>query len=172
MQRDFVESLSNLQKLQHIKVDALGWGVDTAMWEAAGFLLPRPLQYYWFHIEFSKLPSCINPLRLHNLSHLRLRVTTMDEQDLKLLARLPALCFLSLETKSTVTASNINAGDGCFFQKLRKLWTNLMVQFEQPNKEDASISLHIWNGENDMPFAFGIYVHHLLVSIQLIISLI
>jgi len=79
----------------------------------------------------------------------------MDEQDLKLLARLPALCFLSLETKSTVTASNINAGDGCFFQKLRKLWTNLMVQFEQPNTEDASISLHMWNGEDAMPFASG-----------------
>ena len=28
-----------------------------------------------------------------------------------------------------------------------------MVQFEQPNKEDASISLHIWNGEDAMPFA-------------------
>ncbi|CAD6255837.1 unnamed protein product [Miscanthus lutarioriparius] len=156
MQRDFMESLSNLQKLQHIHLDGLGWSVDTAMWEAAGFLLPRPLQYlYLYNIEFSKLPSCINPLRLRNLSHLRLWVTTMDEQDLKLLARLPALCFLSLETKSTVTASNINAGDGCFFQKLRKLWTNLMVQFEQPNTEDASISLHMWNGEDAMPFAPG-----------------
>ena len=79
----------------------------------------------------------------------------MDEQDLKLLARLPMLCYLRLLTVSTVTASNINAGDGCFFQKLRKLWTNLMVQFEQPNKEDASISLHIWNGEDAMPFASG-----------------
>ncbi|XP_066336057.1 disease resistance protein RGA5-like [Miscanthus floridulus] len=156
MQRDFMESLSNLQKLQHIHLGGLGWGVDTAMWEAAGFLLPRPLQYLsWSIIKLSKLPSCINPLRLRNLSHLKLWVTTMDEQDLKLLARLPALCFLSLGTKSTVTASNINAGDGCFFQKLRNLGTNLMVQFEQPNKEDASISLHIWNGEDAMPFASG-----------------
>jgi len=79
----------------------------------------------------------------------------MDEQDLKLLARLPALCFLSLKIRSTVTASNINAGDGCFFQKLRCFETNAMVQFEQPNEEDPSISLHIWNGEDAMPFASG-----------------
>ena len=80
MQRDFMESLSNLQKLQHIHLDGLGWGVDTAMWEAAGFLLPRPLQYLnWDIIEFSKLPSCINPTRLPKLAHLTLRVTTMGD---------------------------------------------------------------------------------------------
>jgi disease resistance protein RPM1 len=77
----------------------------------------------------------------------------MDEQDLKLLARLPALCFLRLKTRSTLTTSNINAGDRCFFHKLRHFKTNQMVQFEQPNKEDASVSLHIWNGKDAMPFA-------------------
>ena len=28
-----------------------------------------------------------------------------------------------------------------------------MVQFEQPNEEDTSVSLHMWNGEDAMPFA-------------------
>jgi disease resistance protein RPM1 len=84
---------------------------------------------------------------------LELQVTTIHEQDLKLLARLPALCYLYLKIWSTVTASNINAGDGCFFQSLRHFETNIMVLFEQPNEEDASVSLHIWNGEDAMPFA-------------------
>jgi disease resistance protein RPM1 len=63
MQRDFVESLSNLQKIQYIYVHGTPiWLVDTAMWEAAGFVLPRPLCYLGLpSIEFSKLPSCINP---------------------------------------------------------------------------------------------------------------
>ncbi|XP_066381404.1 disease resistance protein RPP8-like [Miscanthus floridulus] len=154
MQRDFVESLSNLQKIQHIGVHGSPWFADTAMWEAAGFVLPRPLHYLrWPLIRFSKLPSCINPTRLTNLAHLSLRVTTMDELDLKLLARLPALCYLYLITESTVTASNINSSDRSFFQKLRYFATNAMVQFEQPDVEDTSVSLHMWNGDDAMPFA-------------------
>ncbi|CAD6252776.1 unnamed protein product [Miscanthus lutarioriparius] len=154
MQRDFVESLSNMQKLQHIDVYNSPWLVDTAMWEAAGFVLPRPLHYLgWQFIRFSKLPSCINPTRLPNLAHLELSVITMDDQDLKLLARLPALCYLHLATQSTVTASNINSSDRSFFQKLRHFWTNAMVLFEQPDEEDTSVSLHMWDGEDAMPFA-------------------
>lgn len=155
MERDFVESVSNLLNIQYIIVHGGLWVADTAMWEAAGFVLSRPLQHLeWPSIELSKLPSCINPSRLPNLSHLRLRVTTVDEKDLKLLARLPALCFLSLETESAVT-SNINASDGCCFQKLRYFRISAMVQFEHPNEEDASVSLHIWNGEGAMPFGSG-----------------
>ncbi|XP_066336187.1 disease resistance protein Pik-2-like [Miscanthus floridulus] len=152
MQRDFVESLSNMQTLQYIGVYGSPWFADTAMWEPAGFVLPRPLHYLgWHAIRLSKLPSCINPTRLPNLAHLELSVTTMDEQDLKLLARLPALCYLRLLTEST--ASNINAGDGCFFQKLRYFETNAMVLFEQPDEEDTSVSFHMWNREDAMPIA-------------------
>ncbi|XP_066334462.1 putative inactive disease susceptibility protein LOV1 [Miscanthus floridulus] len=154
MQGDYVESLSNLQKIQHIDVYGSDWQVDTAMWEAAGFVLPRPLHYLgWQAIRLSKLPSCINPTRLPNLAHLELSVTTMDEQDLKLLARLPTLCYLRLLTVSTVTASNINSSDRSFFQKLRHFATNAMVLFEQPDEKDTSVSLHMWNGEDAMPFA-------------------
>ncbi|XP_066336186.1 disease resistance protein RGA5-like [Miscanthus floridulus] len=154
MQGDFVESLSNMQKVQYIDVHGSPWFADTAMWEAAGFVLPRPLHYLrWPLIRFSKLPSCINPTSLPNLSHLELFVITMDEQDLKLLARLPALCYLNLTTESTVTASNINSSDRSFFQKLRHFVTNAMVLFEQPDEEDTSVSLHMWNGEDAMPFA-------------------
>ncbi|XP_066337598.1 disease resistance protein Pik-2-like isoform X1 [Miscanthus floridulus] len=151
---DFMESLSNLHKIQHIVVDGSAWYADTAMWEAAGFVLPRPLHYLgWRLIIFSKLPSCISSTRLPNLAHLMLYVITMDEQDLKLLARLPALCYLNLSTESTVTASNINSSDRSFFQKLTHFQTDQMVQFEQPDKEDTSVSLHMWNGKDAMPFA-------------------
>ncbi|XP_066383362.1 disease resistance protein RGA5-like [Miscanthus floridulus] len=149
MQRDFVESLSNMQKLQYIHVHSSPWLADTAMWEAVGLVLPRPLHYLgWHEIRLSKLPSCINPSALPILAHLELFVITMDEQDLKLLARLPVLCYLNLTTWSTVTASNINSSDRSFFQKLRYFEFNQMVQFEQPDEEDASVSLHIWNGED------------------------
>ncbi|CAD6252774.1 unnamed protein product [Miscanthus lutarioriparius] len=104
-------------------------------------------------MQFSKLRSCINPTHLPNLAHLALFVITMDEQDLKLLARLPALSHLNLTTESTVTASNINSHDRSFFQKLRHFATNAMVQFEQPDEEDTRVSLHMWNGEDAMPFA-------------------
>ncbi|XP_066336193.1 disease resistance protein RGA5-like isoform X2 [Miscanthus floridulus] len=147
MQGDFVESLNNLQKIQHIYVYGSDWHADTAMWEAAGFVLPRPLHYLgWYDIVFSKLPSCINPSALPNLAHLALFVITMDEQDLKLLARLPALCYLYLGTESTVTASNINSSDRSFFHKLKHFGTKAMVLFEQPDEEETSVSLHMWNG--------------------------
>jgi disease resistance protein RPM1 len=154
MQRDFVESLCSLEKIQNIEVFGSFSEADTAMWQAAGFVLPRPLRNLeWPTIELSRLPSCISPSCLRNLSLLRLWVTTLDEQDLELLARLPSLSYLDLGTKSTVTASNINASDGCFFQKLRHFLTNALVQFDQPNEEDASVSLLMWNGEDDMPLA-------------------
>lgn len=154
IQRDFVESLCNLKNIQHIGVND-GFCAYRPMWEAAGFVLPRSLCYLVLPVKFSKMPSCIDPSSLRFLFHLDLFVTTMDEQDLKLLARLPALCFLMLRTESTVTASNINAGDGCFFQKLRYFLTeSIMVLFEQPNEKDGSVSFHMWNysKQHAMPF--------------------
>lgn len=156
MQRDFVESLRNLQKIKHIEVEGRSWKTDTAIWEAAGFVLPRPLHNLSLRaIIFSKLPSCIiDPSRLPNLSYLKLRVTRMDEQDMKLLARLPALCFLELETRSTVTIS-ISVIDGdSYFQKLRYFNVNAMVQFQQQPNEDSSVAMHVWNGAGAMP-SFG-----------------
>jgi disease resistance protein RPM1 len=151
-QKDFVESLHNLKKIEHIVLGSFASRADTTMWEAAGFVLPRPLCYLHLLIYFSKMPSCINSLCLPNLSHLILRVNTMYEQDLKILARLPMLCFLYLGTKSTVTGSNINVSDGCFFEKLRFFKTNQMVKFEQPHEDDGCILFHMWNGEGAMPF--------------------
>ncbi|WVZ49957.1 hypothetical protein U9M48_001268, partial [Paspalum notatum var. saurae] len=153
MQRNFFESLCNLEKVQHISITGTDCDIDTTVWEEAGFVLPRPLRHLCLAcIYFSKLPSCINASCLPNLSYMVLHVATMDERDLKVLAMLPALCSLSLETDSAVTASNINAGHG-FFQKLR-YFTILggMVQFEQPNQEDSSVSMHIWNGRGPAPF--------------------
>ncbi|KAJ1276717.1 hypothetical protein BS78_05G235800 [Paspalum vaginatum] len=141
MQRNFVKSLCNLDKIQHIGVYGTDCNIDTTVWEEAGFVLPRPLRNLsWWNIYFSKLPSCINASCLPNLSCMNLRVVTMDEENLKVLARLPALCYLRLQIGSAVTASNINAGHG-FFQKLRRFTiAGGMVQFEQPNQEDSSVS--------------------------------
>jgi disease resistance protein RPM1 len=76
----------------------------------------------------------------------------MDEQDLESLGRLPELLDLSLTIYSTVTISNI-AGNG-YFQKLRCLdMFNSMLKF-LPSKEDSSVSLHISNGRDDIPFGY------------------
>ncbi|XP_062181747.1 disease resistance protein RGA5-like isoform X2 [Phragmites australis] len=151
-QRELVESLRNLHKIQHLTLRiATREVVDIATWEAAGFTLPRHLQYLVLLFEFSRLPSCINPARLPNLTTLELWVASLDERDLKLLDRLTELRYLMLASESTVTVSNINASDGCF-QKLRVfILPYSMVQFER-NKEDSSVSLHIWNGTDAMPF--------------------
>ncbi|KAJ1276702.1 hypothetical protein BS78_05G234900 [Paspalum vaginatum] len=153
MQRNFVKSLRNLDKIQHISVSDTDCIIDTTVWEEAGFVLPRPLRHLSLEfIYFSKPPSCINASCLPNLSCMDLRVVTMDEENLKVLARLPALCYLWLQIESAVTASNINAGHG-FFQKLRHFTIIFgMVQFEQPNQEDSSVSVHIWNGRGPTPF--------------------
>ncbi|CAD6252761.1 unnamed protein product [Miscanthus lutarioriparius] len=62
-----------------------------------------------------------------------------------------ALC--SHEQSVICNASNINSSDRSFFQKLRHFRTNAMVLFEQPDEEDTSVSLHMWDGEDAMPFA-------------------
>ncbi|CAL5032934.1 unnamed protein product [Urochloa decumbens] len=102
-----------------------------------------------------KLPSCINPSCLPNISHLELCLKAMDEQDLKTLGALLELRFLDLNILSSSAAiSNINdSGASCYFPKLRRfrIW-QAMVLFVA-NKD--SVSFHIWNGEDDiavMPF--------------------
>lgn len=138
-QRYFVESLHKLKKIQHLELYDSGFEADTAMWEAAGFVLPRSLCYLDLSINFSKLPSCINPSRLPNLSILRLRVNTMDEQDLENLARLPVLCFLHLKLPDKTMDGDyikINVRDSCF-QKLRYFFIDRMVKFELPNDDDS-----------------------------------
>ncbi|TVU38939.1 hypothetical protein EJB05_12336, partial [Eragrostis curvula] len=155
-ERDFLLSLRNLHKLQHLGV--LGYHInyiDTARWEKAGFSLPQRLKildltYYTFY----RLPSCISVECVPNLTHLSLCVTTMDEKGLEFVARLPELYFLSLNMSSTTTMSHISASNG-YFQKLRTCEIAVsMIQF-QCEEEDSSVSFRIWNGFDAMPFGSG-----------------
>lgn len=103
-------------------------------------------------IEFSCLPACISAVYLPNLTHLTLTVHAMDEKGLELLGRLPELCSLSLFTEATVTISNVSASNSGYFQKLRICWMyRSMLQF-RCTEEDSSVSFHIWNGIDAMPF--------------------
>ncbi|OEL14553.1 putative disease resistance protein [Dichanthelium oligosanthes] len=156
VQRDLVESLHNLHKIQDliIKKENKVTDADVATWEAAGFELPQHLRRLSLSgVRFSRLPSsCINPSRLHSLLYLDLCLDSMDEQDLRLLGMFTELHYLNLGTSSTLTVDNINAADG-YFQKLR--WFTLpyaMVQFQRSNEDESRISLHIWGGMCAMPF--------------------
>ncbi|KAF8730866.1 hypothetical protein HU200_016736 [Digitaria exilis] len=160
MERDLVKSLKTPRKLQYLQLEIVFPGIDDTTdaspwtsqvsWEAEGFGLPRQLRHLLLGcIIFSRMPSWINSSCLPNLSHLCMHVVSMDEQDLKVIGKMPELRDLLLPTSSTVTISNIaNCG---YFQKLRSFsMLCSMVQFRQ--NEDYSISFHMWNGEDAMPF--------------------
>ncbi|CAO1943300.1 unnamed protein product [Urochloa humidicola] len=128
-ERELVESLRHLHKLQHLSI--ANWSYYSgATWEAAGFVLPRHLRLLAVDgICFSKLPSCIKPLCLPNLSRLEL--------------------FL----RFTATISNIvtDSDDVVYFPKLR-CWRlpNSMVLLFLGNKEDKGASFHLWDGGDDI----------------------
>ena len=130
---DLVESMRNLQRLEHLSLLHDGYGpvaADTGTWEAAGFHLPRCLRRLFLRwTRFSRFPSlCINPSRLPNLSYLSLHVKYIDKQDLRILGGLTDLRFLYLHAQSSAqvvcnnnpTTSDV-AGDGPnLFQKLSR----------------------------------------------------
>ncbi|RLM69671.1 putative disease resistance RPP13-like protein 3 isoform X1 [Panicum miliaceum] len=133
VQVDMVDSLRNLEKMEHLSLTTVSSPVpaDTAAWEAAGFLPAHLQQLDVTLIRFSRFPSfCINPLRLPKLSHLSLHVDVLDEQDLRILGGLPDLRFLKLNVHSGAqvvcnNSSSDAADDGPYlFQKLRRcsLW--------------------------------------------------
>ncbi|CAN6374626.1 unnamed protein product [Urochloa humidicola] len=160
MERDLVKSLKNLKKIQYLQLEIVFPGIDDIVdaspwtckvsWEAEGFILPRHLRRLLLGcVIFSRLPSWINSSCLPNLTHLCVHVVSMDEEDLKVIGKMPELWDLLLPTSSTVTISNI-ADDG-YFHKLRSFsMLSSMVQFLL--NEDSSISFHMWNGEDAMPF--------------------
>ncbi|CAL4985277.1 unnamed protein product [Urochloa decumbens] len=112
MERDLVKSLKNLRKIQYLQleivfpdvddtVDASPW-MSKVSWEAEGFVLPRHLRRLLLGcIIFSRLPSWINSSCLPNLTHLCVHVVAMDEEDLKVIGKMPELRDLLLPTSST-----------------------------------------------------------------------
>ncbi|CAL5034934.1 unnamed protein product [Urochloa decumbens] len=155
-ERDLVESLRHLHKLQSLNIRRNSFSIYDSTWQATELVLPCHLHHLSLSsICLCKLPSCINPSCLPNISHLELCLKAMDEQDLKTLGALLELRFLDLNILSSSAAiSNINdSGASCYFPKLRRfrIW-QAMVLFVA-NKD--SVSFHIWNGEDDiavMPF--------------------
>ncbi|KAJ1255295.1 hypothetical protein BS78_K267200 [Paspalum vaginatum] len=161
--RDFVDSISHLNKLQHLEIR--GSRFQIVEWEATRFvlLLPRQLRYFnGMYIIFHKMPPCINPCGLPNLSHLYLSLSDMDEQDLQNLGGLPELRFLGLDlTGCSATISNINDSNNVvYFPKLRffQLWGAMVLLFVANKKEEDNkkvVSFHLWDGcSDDMSVTF------------------
>jgi disease resistance protein RPM1 len=142
-----LQLLRNLQKLEilSLRTSSAPTYADAAAWEAAGFLLPRRLRELCLKwIVFSRFPSlCINPSRLPHLCHLNLRVDAMDEQDLRILGKLPQLSFLYLVVQNSIAEVDCNNNtttddDGCcLFRKLRSftIWYYEGVRFLLPSQE-------------------------------------
>ncbi|TVU23871.1 hypothetical protein EJB05_26255 [Eragrostis curvula] len=156
MERDLVLSIGKLHKLQHFEFfPHFNAVARTAMWGGGGIVLPQHLRIVCLRaFSYSWLPSCISDAYLPHLTHLILPVDAMDQKGLKFLAKLPELYHLVLWTKCTLTMSNISADIG-HFQKLRFFMISMsMIQF-QCKEEDSSVSFHIWNGIDAMPFGSG-----------------
>ncbi|GJN25743.1 hypothetical protein PR202_gb13610 [Eleusine coracana subsp. coracana] len=151
MQIDLALSLSKLHKLQKLDLWCSSFErFYNAIWGQAGFVLSQHLQVLTLRsFMFPCMPSCISAACLPNLISLHLEVDT-DEKGLEFLGRLPELCHLYLATDSTVTISNFSAHS--YFRKLRFFYLPVsMIQF-QLKEEDSTVSFHIWNGTNAMPF--------------------
>jgi disease resistance protein RPM1 len=149
-----LQLLRNLQKLEILSLRMISSPptyADAAAWEAAGFLLPRRLRELCLEwIAFSRFPSlCINPSRLPHLSRLNLRVDAMDEQDLRIIGKLPQLKFLYLVVQNSIAEVDCNNktttdDDGCcLFQKLRSftIWYYRGVRFLLPSQEASGSSV-------------------------------
>ncbi|TVU23351.1 hypothetical protein EJB05_25710, partial [Eragrostis curvula] len=137
-QRDLVESIGRLHKIQHLELKQYGnpW-FKKILWDTV--VLPRPLQCLIIpDTVFSTLPSCIGRSDLLNLSRLELRVSRMDEQGLKILGSLPELHHLRLETWSTVRVTIHDANES-LFRRLRSLLMPRSIVWFLLN-EDSSVS--------------------------------
>jgi Leucine-rich repeat (LRR) protein len=116
MQSDLVESLGNLHKIRHLKLNSGGLDVG-------GNILQKDtwdLQHLDIDLTLTGLPSCINPINHPNLTHLdNLFVSDLDEHGLKNLGALPELCYLKLRIYNDGIGSSvtITLNDG-FFRKL------------------------------------------------------
>ncbi|WVZ48961.1 hypothetical protein U9M48_000346 [Paspalum notatum var. saurae] len=164
--RDFLDSISHLDRLQHLQIRNSSFRIsefEAAGWEAARFVLPRQLRllYVGYPIKFRKLPPCINPSGLPNISHLFLRMRDVDEQDLRNLGCLPELrcLFLAVDQCSAAISSNIIINDSsnvaCYFPKPRRfrLVGAMVLLFVTNNKEDGNkkvVSFHLWDGSSDI----------------------
>lgn len=142
-ERTFGESLRHLHKLQHLTI--IGYDSDyQPRWQATEFVLSRHLQHLAvYNVLFCKLPSCINPSCLGNLSHLNLKVEYMDEYDLKILGLLPELGFLELELWSSITITNFSDSDTVYFSKLTCCRLTRSMVFFCENEADRTVSFHI-----------------------------
>nr|CAB3503579.1 unnamed protein product [Digitaria exilis] len=155
MLSDLLDSVGNLHKLKSLKLEDQNVcsSLSDQAFNTVPLALPQHLRHllvgvYWF----SSLCWCINLSSLINLSHLELRVDSMDEHTMQILARLPELRHLALSTKSAVTVTNI-ATDGCF-QKLRVCRFYSSVVLFVLN-EDSSVSFTLWKRRFGGSIVFG-----------------
>ncbi|XP_066334251.1 disease resistance protein RGA5-like [Miscanthus floridulus] len=94
MQTDLMQSLGNLQKMEHLTLgDSIRSTVNMKAWDAA--VPSRDLRCLFLQIiSFPKLPSWIKSAHLPSLSHLEIHVHDLDKQGLVALGGLSELCYL------------------------------------------------------------------------------
>ncbi|WVZ48896.1 LOW QUALITY PROTEIN: hypothetical protein U9M48_000290 [Paspalum notatum var. saurae] len=146
--KELVESLRHLHKLQHLEIEGYAY-YNRPMWETPGLMLPSHLRHLAVHgIILSKLPPCINPLCVPNLSHLHLSLGAMHEQDLKIIGSLPELISLEMELlwHSATIRNIISDIEAVYFPKLRCFRLARSMVLFVANKEDKSVSFHLWEG--------------------------
>uniref|UniRef100_A0A0E0LRR4 Uncharacterized protein n=1 Tax=Oryza punctata TaxID=4537 RepID=A0A0E0LRR4_ORYPU len=128
-ERDLLESLGNLHKIQ--SVDIRGSPLEKGVTWDAGFASPWHLRHLNLEcFEFSRLPMWVNSWLLPNLSHLDMKVQVMKEQDMETLGRLPELRCLILDSRCTKLVRIKNTGSECgIMPSLESLAFGVHVRF-------------------------------------------
>uniref|UniRef100_J3N9A8 AAA+ ATPase domain-containing protein n=1 Tax=Oryza brachyantha TaxID=4533 RepID=J3N9A8_ORYBR len=121
-----VESLNSLRRIQRLEI-AGSLRIVTCRWD--GWEPPRKLERFYLGSDFllPLLPTWMNSMLVPHLTSLDLKLLDMENKDLDILARLPALHILNLQIEGKKLSCTV-AGDG-LFPKLKLCRTNIALTF-------------------------------------------
>jgi hypothetical protein len=128
--RDLLESLSNLQKMETVRITPT-MSPSMFVWKDA-FVQPSPVVVYRNlrnleigQLWFPKLPESINQKALPNLYRLTILLLRAEQQDMQTIGRFQSLCFLILCVHKIFPRMSVSSGDG--FRNLKSFHAMLNV---------------------------------------------
>uniref|UniRef100_A0ACD6A0K2 Uncharacterized protein n=1 Tax=Avena sativa TaxID=4498 RepID=A0ACD6A0K2_AVESA len=146
--RILAESLCKLEKIQVLNLRLRGFGRSSTGCSWDGYVPPRRLRDLRIKIWSSRLPPWINSSLLPGLTHLKVRVSSLETADLEVLGGLPELVVLRLSTPPDNVPFPATTGGaaGALFPKLRHCKMDLPLKFPpgaMPCLESLQFRVHL-----------------------------
>ncbi|CAL5090046.1 unnamed protein product [Urochloa decumbens] len=150
--RDLLESLSNLEKIENIRVEMSQELFYLKQDMAPSLVLCCNLRRLRLDaICFSRLPESINPQALPNLQSLSLKLSQLNQHDMEIIGWFKKLSFLELYVTTLLSIISICSGDG--FQNLKSLNAHFYpLKFGQgamPCLENLELTIHVSQVKDD-----------------------